>query len=417
MLHTLWGFLRGRWRERLKSAVMRTPFPAGDPTSQPPEHEHSHQNCRPPAEPDLDLRLHGDTFARGARLDFAVNVAPLPQPRGLNEALKAELGRLAEYPAASRVTAVMGRIAKFHGVAPENILLTHGAAEAFERLLAFAPDRARIVTPTFTEPEAILTSSGVAVEKLDTPPSGVLDLAGPLRPVDLTVLGTPNNPTGVLPDDAAVAELAAASRVICFDEAFMDIAGEGHSRARLAAATPGMIVVRSLTKTFGLAGLRLGYAIAHPDTLAVLGRGRNHWPLGSLQLAAMEWLFSPVDAAHADPEHDLCPGDIPAARIACDYAEFIRTAREEQIRQLATVGLVPVSDSVAPYILVAHVSRHSLTPLADYLAERSIAVRRCTTFAGLGENYLRLAVRPENQVNQLVTAIAEYQAITSDGTH
>lgn len=148
---------------------------------------------------------------------------------------------------------------------------------------------------------------------------------------------------------------------------------------------PDALVLRSLTKTWSLAGLRVGYALGSPDVLARLTVQRAHWPLGTLQLTAIAACCAPraVAAAAAD-----------AVRLTA--------LRAEMVAGLRSVG-AEVVDGAAPFVLFNIADADGLR---NYLQSKGIAVRRGDTFVGLDARYLRAAVRPEWPV--LVAAIAEW---------
>ncbi len=167
------------------------------------------------------------------------------------------------------------------------------------------------------------------------------------------------------------------------DEAFADaIPGEDASLA--SGALPDVVVLRSLTKTWSLAGLRVGYALGPADVLRRLTVRRAHWPLGTLQLEAIAACNSPEAVAEAD-----------------DGARRLATLRTEMVAGLTALGL-DVVDGSAPFVLFAVPDAELMRKRLD---GRGIAVRRCDTFVGLDGQYLRAAVRPDWPV--LVEAIAE----------
>ena len=103
---------------------------------------------------------------------------------------------------------------------------------------------------------------------------------------DLVVVGNPTNPTAVLHTREQLLALRRPGRILVVDEAFADsVPGEPESLA--GDSLPDVLVLRSLTKTWSLAGLRVGYALGSPDVLARLTTRRAHWPLGTLQLTAI----------------------------------------------------------------------------------------------------------------------------------
>ncbi len=337
----------------------------------------SEQGVRPGA------RYHGDQAAAPGMLDFAVNVRQPNPPRWLQHRLAARLADLGCYPTAADHAAATKAVARRHGVAEERVLLLAGGSEGFALLPALRPRRAALIAPSFTEPEAVLTAAGVPVDQVVLPPPFQLSGATVPPAADLVVLGNPTNPTGVLHPRQEVLGLRRPGRLVVVDEAFADaLPGEPESLADLDA--PDVVVLRSLTKTWSLAGLRVGYALGAPEVLARLAAGRPHWPLGTLQLEAI--------AACCAPE---------AVAEARRGAEQLAGQRADMVAALKALGL-EVVDGRAPFLLFAVADA---VLMRKHLQANGIAVRRCDTFVGLGPNYLRVAVRPEWPV--LVDAVAE----------
>lgn len=328
-------------------------------------------------------RYHGDQAAAPGMLDFAVNVRHAEPPGWLQQRLAARLADLAGYPGPADHEAAVRAVADRHGVPRDHVLLLAGGSEGFALLPALKPNRAALIAPSFTEPEAVLTAAGVAVDQAVLPPPFVLASAAVAESADLVVLGNPTNPTGVLHPRESVLALRRPGRILVVDEAFADaVPDEPESLA--GPALPDVLVLRSLTKTWSLAGLRVGYALGAPEVLARLAAPRPHWPLGTLQLEAIAACCAPaaVEAARAD-----------ARRLAA--------LRADMAAALTGLGL-DVVDGVAPFVLFAV---PDAVLMRKHLAAKGIAVRRCDTFVGLGEGYLRAAVRPEWP--SLVSAVEE----------
>ncbi|MGV9499237.1 Rv2231c family pyridoxal phosphate-dependent protein CobC [Streptomyces sp. NPDC003642] len=338
-----------------------------------------------------DLRHHGDAEVRddgGSLVDLAVNVRADTPPAWLREHIAASLGGLAAYPDGRAARAA---VAARHGLPVERVLLTAGAAEAFVLLArALKVRRPVVVHPQFTEPEAALRDAGHSVGRvlLREEDGFRLDPAAVPEDADLVVIGNPTNPTSVLHPADAVASLARPGRVLVVDEAFMDaVPGE---RESLAGRTdvPGLVVLRSLTKTWGLAGLRIGYVLAAPETVADLERAQPLWPVSTPALAAAEACVGPravAEAAHA------------AHRIAADRAHLLAG-----LARFAPAGLRVVEPAQGPFLLIrlerAATVRHRLRDLG-------YAVRRGDTFPGLDEEWLRLAVRDRATVDGFLRAL------------
>ncbi|MER5434793.1 Rv2231c family pyridoxal phosphate-dependent protein CobC [Streptomyces sp. NPDC002588] len=343
-----------------------------------------------------DLRHHGDAEVRdggSALVDLAVNVRADTPPRWLREHIAESLTSLAAYPDGRAARAA---VAARHGLPVERVLLTAGAAEAFVLLARGLKVRQSVVVhPQFTEPEAALRDAGHRVDRvvLRAEDGFRLDPAAVPEDADLVVIGNPTNPTSVLHPAETIAGLARDGRTLVVDEAFMDaVPGE---REALAGRTdvPGLVVLRSLTKTWGLAGLRIGYLLAAQETVAELERAQPLWPVSTPALAAAEACVSPralAEAAHA------------AHRVAADRAHLVAGLEE-----FAADGVRVAGPAEGPFVLVrmpraAAVRRH--------LRDLGFAVRRGDTFPGLDEEWLRLAVRDRVTVNSFLQALD--QAVT-----
>jgi histidinol-phosphate aminotransferase len=328
-------------------------------------------------------RWHGDQAGRPGMLDFAVNVRAAGPPSWLVERLSARLADLGHYPSAEDEHRAVHAVADRHGRLPDEVALLAGAAEGFARLADLRPALAALFAPSFTEPEVALAAAGVPIRHVALAPP--FDLAGAVVPdeADLVVIGNPTNPTAVLHGREQILALRRPGRIIVVDEAFADaIPGEPGSLA--GEALPDVVVLRSLTKTWSVAGLRVGYALGPAELLARMTARRAHWPLGTLQLEAI--------AACSAPE---------AVAAAAADAHGLVSLRTEMVAALTSIG-VDVVDGCAPFVLFTVADAELMRKRLD---DKGIAVRRCDTFVGLDGEFLRAAVREEWPV--LVDAIAE----------
>ncbi|MDX2394599.1 Rv2231c family pyridoxal phosphate-dependent protein CobC [Streptomyces sp. DK15] len=336
-----------------------------------------------------DLRHHGDAEvldAGGALVDLAVNVRADTPPVWLKERIAACLGDLAAYPDGRAARAA---VARRHGLPTERVLLTAGAAEAFV-LIARALDAVRpvVVHPQFTEPEAALRDAGHQVERvlLRAADGFRLDPEAVPEDADLVVIGNPTNPTSVLHPAATLAALARPGRILVVDEAFMDaVPGEREALAgRLDV--PGLVVLRSLTKTWGLAGLRIGYVLAEPEVIAKLAAAQPLWPVSTPALVAAEACLEPSALAEAEAA---------AGRIAVDRAHLLAGLAE--FDEVTVMG-----EAEGPFVLIRV---EGAMEVRTRLRALGFAVRRGDTFPGLDGSWLRLAVRDRATTGRLLQAL------------
>jgi histidinol-phosphate/aromatic aminotransferase/cobyric acid decarboxylase-like protein len=309
------------------------------------------------------LRLHGDTLAGAGMIDFAVNVWPAARSPALERALGAALANN-RYPDQS---AARRALAERHGRSPDEVLVLNGACEAFWLIAqALRPRRAAVVHPAFTEPEAALLAAGAEVVRvMREPQRWSFDPADIPGGVDLVVVGNPNNPTGDVcpPFDRDGA-------LVVVDGSFADF---------VPFDPEGDVVVRSLTKLWGLAGIRAGYLLGPRDVVAELERHRQPWSVNSLACAALE-------ACARDRE--------TALRVAAEVA----AARERLVDSLRELA-VRVWPSVANFVLA------ELPAAVEPLRAQGIAVRPCSSFPGLDDRYVRVAVRTDADNDLLGRAV------------
>lgn len=326
------------------------------------------------------LRHHGDRDVRPGLLDLAVNVRPGTPPRWLADRLAAV--DLARYPEQSPARAA---VAARHGRDPGDVLLTAGAAEAFVLLArVLNPRHAVVVHPQFTEPELALRAAGHPVERVMLDPPFALDPRTVPSSADLVVLGNPTNPTSVLHPAEVVRGLLRPGRVVVVDEAFADcVPGEAES----LAADPRVVVVRSLTKTWGLAGLRVGYVLADAELVAGLAAAQPPWPVSAPALEAC------IACSAADAVHE-----------AAAWAVQLGMVRARLVTELTRLpGVLVVPNAAASFVLLRTQRPHAW----DALRERGFAVRRADTFPGLDAHWLRIAVRDDATSTGFVAALEE----------
>ncbi|MEV4413695.1 Rv2231c family pyridoxal phosphate-dependent protein CobC [Catellatospora sp. NPDC049609] len=333
-----------------------------------------------------DLGHHGDVEVASGLVDLAVNVRQATLPGWLAGPIHDSLTRLDAYPDG---TAARAAVAARHGREPGEVLLTAGAAQAFTLLAQALRDAAHpvVVHPQFTEPEAALLAAGHRVERVLLPEPYTLDPALVPDDADLVLLGNPTNPTSVAHPAEAVAKLARPGRVLVVDEAFADtIPGEPLSLAA-RRDLPGLVVVRSLTKTWALAGLRVGYLLAAPELVRRLAAVQPLWPVSTPALAAAAACAAPrAVAAEEEIAHELA------------------VRREHLLAGLRGIPGVHVAGTPASSFVLIRV-RDGLG-VRERLRGLGYAVRRGDTFPGLGPDWLRVAVRAEPVTDAFLAALA-----------
>jgi histidinol-phosphate/aromatic aminotransferase/cobyric acid decarboxylase-like protein len=330
----------------------------------------------------VSLRLHGDALTEPGLLDFAVNTWPGERSAELESALQRALAG-GGYPSDRRAREL---VAARHGRDPSEVLAANGACDVFWLLAhALRPRRACCIHPSFTEPEAALRAVGAeVVHVFREPESWRFDAAEVPDDAELVVVGNPNNPTGGLDPRDELLALVRPDRLVLVDESFMDfVPGETESVA--AAALPGLAVLRSLTKLWALAGLRAGYLLAEPALVARLEASRQPWSVNALACAALETCAVDVETPRT-----------VAAEVAAERAELLAALQE-----LPGLRVWP---GAANFVLLRVANGSGAVAR---LREAGVAVRPASSFPGLDERYIRVAVRRGGDNRLLVEALAQ----------
>jgi cobyrinic acid a,c-diamide synthase len=349
-----------------------------------------HDHARMSSEPIHDLHYHGDRDVAEGLVDLAVNVRLSAPPDWLSAIIDSATADLAAYPNTDAATKA---IAAAHGVGVDQVLPTAGGAEAFTLIArAFRAGQPLIIHPQFTEPEAALLAAGHHPQRLILSSVAGFQLNPDEVPPesDLIMIGNPTNPTSVLYPAALINSLRQEERIVVVDEAFMDCV-PGEAETVISDDMAGLLVLRSLTKTWGLAGLRAGYVIGDPGLIAALRRQQPPWSVSTPALAAMVACLAPE-----------------ARNDAAQAAKEIVLRRAYLVEQLASVGLSVVGQPQASFVLVDTSGvrgNHERGWIRLALRDHGFAVRRGETFPGLGADWIRIAVREPEITDQLVAAL------------
>lgn len=333
----------------------------------------------------------GNVYAHPGCLDFSANLNPLGMPQRARDVLCERVDAFAVYPDPACHELVQA-IAAFEEVPRAWVVPCAGATDAFARLCAVRKPRVGLVcAPCYSGYEQALEQVGARVTHVCLAASDDF-VAGPaladalIPDIDMVFLANPNNPTGrCLPRDVLVGCLERARAIgalVVLDECFVDLSRQPRAND-LLAAWPNLVLVKACTKTFCLAGLRLGYALCADE-----GKVRALWRAGQ------PWAVS-----------------VPAqlAGVACLEDEDFVSRSQASIAQertylfssLRALGLRVVPGE-ANYLLF-----EAPRALGDALLARGVLVRSCDNFCGLDERWHRIAVRTHDQNVRLVAALGE----------
>ncbi len=333
-------------------------------------------------------------------LDFSANVNPLGCSPLAKMAVKRSLDLVPFYPD-NECTELRRAIASYvRKIEPANIFVGNGAAEIihlFARAFIKNGCDAIVTQPTFSEYEyATLLQRGnpihvMRLENFELDPEMLFKNI--TRRTSVLFLCNPNNPTGTVQEkeiiEKIVQEAAKSNVMVLLDECFVDFV-KGQTKISLSSVAKkyrNLVVLRSLTKTFGLAGLRAGYAIGHEATVRVLEKHKITWSVNT---------FAQVAAIAA----------LKDMKFLNRSFQLVRKERAFLEKSLGELGM-DVTPSEANFLLARLHGQVDGEELKKRLIKRRILIRDCSRFRGLGSKFIRLAVKTRQENEALLRALRQ----------
>ena len=293
---------------------------------------------------------------------------------------------------------LVGLIARIHGLEASAVLPGNGAAELFTWV---ARDAAVLGISSLPAPGFADYSRALAcwqgssfLQLLELQWSAAFPQPYPSPPeADVLWICNPHNPTGQLWSRASLEPLIERYRLVICDEAFLSLVpdGEKQSLIPLVADHSNLVVIRSLTKLYGIAGLRLGYAVAQPERLQRWAQWRDPWPVNGIASAVAEQLL-------ASPAKYQRWCRRAQAWVAKEGAWM-----QQHLAQLP--GITPMP-SAANFLLIH--AEQSLVPLREAVEQHHrILLRDCRSFEGLGECWLRIGLQSRRNNRRIIRALKQ----------
>ena len=293
---------------------------------------------------------------------------------------------------------LVGLIATVHGLDASAVLPGNGAAELITWAArdAAALGFSSLPSPGFADYSRALACWHGSLKKhlLFRQWDAAFPQQFPASPAgDALWICNPHNPTGQLWSRASMEPLLKRYRLVICDEAFLSLVpdGEQQSLIPLVSEHPNLVVIRSLTKLYGIAGLRLGYAVAQPERLQRWAQWRDPWPVNGIASAVAEQLL-------ASPEKYQRWCRRAQAWVAKEGAWM-----QQQLAQLS--GITPMA-SAANFLLIR--ADQSLVPLREAVEQHHrILLRDCRSFEGLGECWLRIGLQSWRNNRRIIRSLKQ----------
>jgi threonine-phosphate decarboxylase len=331
-------------------------------------------------------------------VDFSISTNPLGAPETALESIRQHLNLIKHYPDPDHEW-LLEVLAKSAGVEPNNMIVGNGSTELiylFNEVFLENGYEAVIPVPSFSEYKAAIERFGGSIVFLKCDASKIFQLN--IEELEKTIskktriifLCNPNSPTGGLyekEDLLRIIRFAAERNVLVFlDEDYIDFVDDAkrYSMAEYVNEYNNLFVLRSLTKFFGLGGIRIGFGIGSPELVEILKNIRMPWSVNSLAMFA-------TAAAVKDTEF------IKNSRL------LVSQSRKEMLKMFKSIPWLKVYPSETNFLLI-QIMRDDLTStqLRELLAKKGLLIRDCKDFDGLDNRFFRVTVRRPEENKKLI---------------
>ncbi len=340
--------------------------------------------------------IHGGRFSAGNRdqeiVDFSSNISPNGMPVSVKSALKKKLNEMKYYPDL-RSTDLIFSLKKYTGISESNLIVGNGAIEIIYNFCSsfLSKKDVLIPVPTFGEYEAASKLADCKITFFKT-----MNLADNLEsfiskiPIHGCVfICNPNNPTGTILSKKQLAKIILAAKhkssFVFIDECFIELVPKSNqSVLNLVKKYDNLFVLRSLTKSFGLAGIRIGYAAASKQIIDILQKIKIPWSVNTLAQEA--GIIAIKNKSHITKSKSIIKKEF----------NFLKN-------QISTLSDFECHDSSTNFILIK--TKQDSTRLQKKLLKHKILIRDCKNFRGLNNHYIRIAIKSHKDNLKLVRAL------------
>jgi len=329
-------------------------------------------------------------------IDSSASLIPFSTPKFLLKALKREMrNKNFRYYPDKNFQELRNTIGSFHDIDPENIMPGNGASELITWIGYEASESGMncLPIPCFSDYERSLKcwNANYIFDKLPKNWSNKNPQNFPLMPnSDVLWITNPHNPTGQLWSKKSLKKLLYNYKLIICDEAFISITpdGEKESLISLIKDFDNLIVIRSLTKLFSIAGLRLGYMVGNKKLLHKLKEKRDPWPLNAFAIEAGITLLK------NKKEYETWIKKIHS---------WVRTEKNWMSLEIERIKGLRVLNSSTNFFLIK--SKNSMKPNIEYLENQGILIRECSSFRSLSNKWARISIQTHSQNKKIINAI------------
>lgn len=323
------------------------------------------------------------------RIDFSSNIAFNNHSEAILNYLRDHLRAIQNYPD-PRASTLSDKIARHHGVSRQQVLVFNGSAEAFyvaAHLLSGKEVRTLIFVPSFAEYEDSCKAYEHQIDYLPLSHFEKVDYA----PYHSVWIGLPNNPDGQRVPMEKIRSLADSFPNCTFvvDYAYNELSASSESHL-IDPLPSNLILIYSLTKTFGIPGLRIGFAVAESKVIERMAALKTPWSVNALSLVAGEYIMDHYEILMANKQ------------------ELLSESRylQDKINALTDFKVI---NTDCNFFLCKLTNGHTANELHCYLLEQhGILIRNASNFRSLTDSHFRLSVQTREENNQLIHALNQW---------
>ncbi len=356
----------------------------------------------------IDSDSHGGNIEKEARklglktekiIDASASIVPFKLPKKVtNNLINTIKNRSIRFYPDRSFFEVKDSISKWHNIDPSMILPGNGASELFTWAARDASLNgiSSLPSPGFGDYQRALKCwnapyihSPLPLSWSDTKPQSF-----PIKPrANVLWITNPHNPTGQLWSRSSIENLLSNYKLVICDEAFISIVpgGENQSIIDLTKSYKNLIVIRSLTKFLGTAGLRIGYAVSNSDRLSKWNEIRDPWPLNTLAINATNMIMkdSKMHKKRLNKIH----------KWVLEEGKWLY----QNLSNFSTINPLP---STTNFQLIK--CEFTVLNLLENLKKRGILLRDCRSFINLSENWIRISLQKKSQNIQIINTLKDY---------
>ena len=337
------------------------------------------------------LRDNGNE--EGEVIDFSANLNPVGPPEWLRSVISSSLEQVVHYPDPDNSEFIQA-VSETMNIDPGCVIAANGTTELLYVLTRVLPVSAALIpVPSYVDYIKASALAGLDVRTFtlfeEDHFSLPFDKLGEkIRPGELVILGTPNNPTGILPDRDGIRQLCQRfpDTFFVLDEAFLDFMGEGLS---LAGTGSNIITLHSMTKFYAVPGLRLGYGVFPAETVEEVRKNIPPWTVNTF--AQRVGARALADRKYQQKSRETC-----------------RRLSTELEKKLQVFPGLKICGAGANFIFMKLTDGRKSRELAGFCEQNNLLIRSCDNYEGLDDSYFRIAVRTSRENDRLLTVFERF---------